>query len=81
MEIKILFFAQLRELFGTSESAVTVAAGVTVEEAVAEIIKGKENSGIDWKRIKYAVNEEFSEMSQVLQDQDTLVLLPPVSGG
>ncbi len=31
--------------------------------------------------VRFAVNEQFADMSQLLQDGDVVALIPPVSGG
>lgn len=81
MKVRVLFFAQLRELFGASEKILNLNEEETVEQVVASLVKGNENSGIDWSTIKYAVNEELVQPATILKDGDTLVCLPPVSGG
>ena len=81
MEVRVLFFAQLRELFGASEKILEMSEGETVGQVVELLVEGSKNSGVFWSAIKYAVNEEFSDLSRELKDQDTLVLIPPVSGG
>jgi len=80
MQIKVLYFAQLRDLFGISETTLRMDDGISVGQALDEIIKGHEDA-VDWASVRFAVNEEFSHKSLILRDQDTLVLLPPVSGG
>jgi molybdopterin synthase sulfur carrier subunit len=81
MEIKVLFFAQLRDLFGCSEKQVQFSEGTNVSEAIREVAKESKQPSLDWNSMKFAVNEEFASPDQILKDQDTLVILPPVSGG
>ena len=81
MEIKVLFFAQLREAFGTGERFSRVARGITVGEFVKSLFKEPGAAPMRRLPLLYSVNEDFVHEDCELKDQDTLALLPPVAGG
>lgn len=84
MRIKVLFFAQLREAFGTGERTLEAVEGTTVAEIIHLFLK---DSGSDPLMrlgelpLLYAVNEELVAKDKRLRDQDTVAILPPVAGG
>lgn len=73
MRIKVLFFAQLREVSGLSEQIVELDESLKVGE-LAERWRGS-------LPLLYAVNEEFVDASYELRDRDVLALMTPVAGG
>ena len=80
MRIRILFFAQLREVFGSSY-LVDLPAGSTIEE-VYDLLAGKP----EWPYgrsapLVFAVNEHFEAMGTTLQNNDDLAVMTPLSGG
>lgn len=81
MIIKILFFAQLKEAFRTSERTMEVQQGRTVGEYVQSLLMEPGALHLKGLPMRYAVNEDFVDKNQVLKDGDTLALLPPVAGG
>lgn len=81
MIIKVLFFAQLKDAFGTDERNLEVQQGIMVGELARSLF---EEAGCDRLKglpILYSVNEYFVEENTELQDRDILALLPPVAGG
>lgn len=80
--IKVVFFAQTRELIG--ESAIEVEAKYADAEALRQALseKGERwalalNSG----RILVAVNQSIVPLSTLLQAGDEVAFFPPVTGG
>lgn len=77
--VKVLFFAHLRDAAG-DESATFDAAGKTVVELKAMVVeKYPEIQSLD--SVMVAINEEFSNDTDVLKEDDTVAFIPPVSGG
>lgn len=81
MIIKVLFFAQLKDAFGTSERAVEVPQGITVGEFVQTLFKEAAASRLKGLPMLYSINEDFAEENRELKNEDRLALLPPVAGG
>lgn len=80
MKIKVLYFAQLRDILGAGEE-MDVAEGTSageVEQMLRRRISSEKMQGL---ALRKAVNEEWAEDGRILKENDVLVLLPPVSGG
>ena len=52
---------------------------MTVQEFEAHLFN--QHPEIDDKKFQIAVNEEFVRKDDIIQPQDTVALIPPVSGG
>lgn len=79
MKIKIKYFAALREQAGITEEVLDTAA-VTADELLSEV-KVKHGLKLSTKHLKVAVNEEYMPFSTRLNENDTVVFIPPVAGG
>ncbi|WP_419954955.1 molybdopterin converting factor subunit 1 [Neobacillus niacini] len=75
---KILFFAHLRDAVGEEYLKVD-AKGKTVGELKAELAGTYNLPKLD--TVMTAVNEEFAQDDEVIQDGDEIAFIPPVSGG
>jgi len=79
--IRVLYFARLRETFG-SEGESIEAHPATVGE-LTELLSAR---GESWAqalagRVLFAVNQEMARPDTPLQDGDEVGLFPPVTGG
>ena len=81
MKVKVLFFAQLKDFFGTSEQVMEIENGTTVGELVHSVMKGSSYDRSQPLPFRYAINEHLESEGKELKDQDILAVLPPVSGG
>jgi MoaE-MoaD fusion protein len=79
--IEVLYFAVFRERVGRSKQTLELPRGATV--AIALQLLEQEHSTIASMRgtFRIAVNQDFVDDSYILNNGDTLVLIPPVSGG
>ena len=83
MKLKILLFANFKELLGLSELDMEIDEGTRV----AELNQILSNRGPNWQNvfqsssIKVAVNHELAELDSVLKDGDEVAYFPPVTGG
>lgn len=80
--IKVLFFAQVRELINTDELS------LACEFATAEDLRSAlSERGDRWAlalesgKLLCAVNQSFVPLSHPLQDGDEVAFFPPVTGG
>jgi molybdopterin synthase catalytic subunit/molybdopterin converting factor small subunit len=73
VSVTVRLFAGLREQAGWSSREVSA---VTVADVWPALGLGNEPEGL-----LYAVNREYAERGQELQDGDEVALIPPVSGG
>jgi molybdopterin-guanine dinucleotide biosynthesis protein A len=79
MQIKVQYFAILREQAGRSEETVATAARTPLD-LYAELQRRHPFSlGADSLRV--AINAEFSDWTQPLAEGDAVVFIPPVAGG
>ncbi|AOZ91342.1 molybdopterin converting factor subunit 1 [Paenibacillus crassostreae] len=76
--MKILLFAHLREEFGASSLSLDLGE-ITVTDLFEELEKRYANSSLH--QVMVAVNEQFVNRDYLIQADDTVALLPPVSGG
>jgi sulfur-carrier protein len=75
---KVLFFAHLRDAVGEDFLRLD-AAGKTVAELKAELSSKYELPKLE--TVMTAVNEEFAQDDEVIQEGDEVAFIPPVSGG
>lgn len=81
MNIRMRYFASIREMMGTSAAELQLSEGATVTAALDKIASGDDRLARAFKSCLPMVNQEYVDRSYVLQDGDELALIPPVSGG
>jgi molybdopterin synthase catalytic subunit len=81
MQVRVLYFGILRELFAAGQASVELPSGATVTELLAKQEKLTAIPEGLWNSIAVSVNREYAQAGHVLQDEDEVALLPPVSGG
>ncbi|MGR5286790.1 molybdopterin synthase sulfur carrier subunit [Vibrio maritimus] len=80
--IKVLFFAQTRELVGVDE--LELDAGFDTVEAIrAHLAKqeGKWDLALDSGKLLAAVNQDIVPLTTAVSDGDEVAFFPPVTGG
>ena len=86
MNLKLLFFASLREQFEFSQKEITLTKEVrTAEEFLLVMSK---QSGGEWVNLcknknmyKLAINQELSLWKDPIYEGDELAIFPPITGG
>ncbi len=80
--IKVLFFAQTRELVGIDEMDVP-AEFETVEALRAHLAnqEGKWDLALESGKLLAAVNQSIVPLEHALSDGDEVAFFPPVTGG
>ena len=76
MEVDVKFFASLRERMGRTSDKVTLEGEATVSD-----VWGQVSSEPMPSNILVAVNKEYTDLSQVLKNDDEVAFFPPVTGG
>ncbi len=78
-QIKVQYFALLREQAG--RSAETVSTGARTPRELYEELRRRHPFSLAPELLRVAVNAEFGDWSQPLGDGDAVVFIPPVAGG
>ena len=86
MNLKLLFFASLREQFEFSQKEISLKNQVrTAEEFLLDMSK---QSGGEWVSLfenknmyKLAINQELSSWKDAIHEGDELAIFPPITGG
>ena len=79
MNLKIQYFASLREQAGCSEETLELD-GSTPKE-VYEALQEKYGFKLSSSQLRAAVNSEYVQMMHPLKPDDVLTFIPPVAGG
>ena len=79
MNLRVLYFASMRDQAGTDAEAVASSA-VDAGGLFAEL-RARHGFTLDETRLRVAINGSFSSWRHALRDGDEVVFLPPVSGG
>ncbi len=77
--MKVLYFAELKEILNQSAEEFNIYKDITVEDF--EVFLFQQHSELSSKTFQIALNEEFAKKDDIVQPQDTIALIPPVSGG
>ena len=80
MIIKVLFFGMSKDITGTKDAVIEVDSGLTVDTFQKHLfLKYPGLSEIGDFAI--ALNEAYASGDQLISNQDTIAVIPPVSGG
>jgi molybdopterin converting factor subunit 1 len=81
MKVRLLYFAVLRDITGSSESELSLAEGTragdvwkTMREQYGQLARYEQPPLI-------AINETYARPDALLRDGDELAFIPPVAGG
>lgn len=80
MKVDILLYGIARDIIGESKHEIELSNEATVGEAMKQL----KSSFPDFQKLTsllIAINDEYATDSDVINSGDTLVLIPPVSGG
>ena len=81
IRVKVKFFAVARDIAGMDETVLTVPPGSTPAAVLASLEKAFPRFR-EWKGvIRLALNYEYAADNAILNDQDEIAVIPPVSGG
>ncbi len=81
MNIRIRYFASLREITGKNEELLTVNDGTSVAEVRSLLVSLYPRLGPIVERSVYAVNKGYVPAETALHEGDELVFIPPMGGG
>ncbi|MCL9774631.1 molybdopterin synthase sulfur carrier subunit [Vibrio methylphosphonaticus] len=80
--IKVLFFAQTRELIG-KDSVELEGEFITIEDIRAHLAaqQGKWELALESGKLLAALNQNIVALDEKVQDGDEIAFFPPVTGG
>jgi molybdopterin converting factor subunit 1 len=81
VRIRVRLFAIQRELAGTREVGLDLAAGSTIETAWATVVERHPALAPGRPSVRFARNGDYADAATVLADGDEVAFIPPVSGG
>ncbi len=77
--IRILYFASLREEAGIAEETIE-ATGISLTE-LYDLLKRKHRFSLAQENLKVAINNDFVKWSSNFRQGDRIAFIPPVAGG
>jgi molybdopterin converting factor subunit 1 len=81
MDIRIRYFASLREVVGQSEEVITLHEGASVSDMRAMLSTRYPRLQPILERSLCAVNRSYVSADTALHEGDELVFIPPMGGG
>ena len=78
--MEILYFALIRDWLKCGQEQIAIENPLTINEFI-RIHVDPRLDGRNIDNFLFAVNEELVDKSFILGDDDTLAILPPLSGG
>ncbi len=82
--MKILYFAQLKDLIGKSEESISLENEISIKDLINKLKKRDSNYKSAFEKtpnLKFAVNCEYVDLDQIVEDKDEIAFFPPVTGG
>jgi molybdopterin converting factor subunit 1 len=79
--MRVLFFAQLKDLTGCADLELALASPLKGEQIWKILIEKFPALANHQKNVRLARNWEYADAKTVFADEDEIALIPPVSGG
>ena len=79
MQLKIQYYALMREQAGRSEE--TLESSAATPAGLYSELKARYGFTLSREQLKVAVNSEFAAWTRKLSAGDAVVFIPPVAGG
>ena len=81
MNVRVQFYAQLRELIGIDEVELELPKGATVRELLEKIYAQRPALRDHDKSILVGAGLEFIDRNYKLNPEEEIAIMPPVQGG
>jgi molybdopterin synthase catalytic subunit len=81
MQVKLLFFASLKDIVGARHLELDVPPGSTVSDLLTHLESSFPRMKDYRPVVLTAINEEYVEKGAAIRDGDEVAIFPPVSGG
>lgn len=77
--MKLLYFAEIKDILERTSEEIDLSYDITVDEFLIDLFERYPQ--IKDKQFQIAINEEFVQQDDMVHPNDTVALIPPVSGG
>jgi molybdopterin synthase sulfur carrier subunit len=82
VQVKLLFFAVVRELVGADEAEIELPVDVcTIQQLATHLEQRFEPLRGRLESVRLARNEAFASGDERIEEGDVIALIPPVAGG
>jgi molybdopterin converting factor subunit 1 len=81
MNIRLRYFASLREVIGQSDAVLTLPEGTRVADVRALLLERYPGLRTVMERVLSAVNKSYVPFDTELYEGDELAFIPPMGGG
>jgi molybdopterin converting factor subunit 1 len=81
VNVRLLYFQNVRKLTGESAATLALADGATIADLMETLVQRHPALRSSLPSLLFAVNEEHARRSTVLREGDTVAVMPPFSGG
>jgi len=82
MSVRVLYFASLREAFGTAHETVDLPASVETVGQLRDWLVGQGRAELATaKNLRCAVNQDMARLTTPIHSGDEVAFFPPVTGG
>jgi molybdopterin converting factor subunit 1 len=81
MDVKVKYFATIRDIVGSGENTLQLPAGTTVGSLV-RILSDRYAGVRPWAPyLRVAINRTYADVGTEIRPGDEVAVIPPVSGG
>jgi len=81
VQVRLLFFASLKDIVGSRQLDLDVPSGATVNDLLERLEKRYPKLGPYRSIVLTSLNEDYVDKEAVVSDGDEVAIFPPVSGG
>ena len=81
MELTIHLFGHYADLFEKGQIKMTLPEGATVKELLVHLQQADPKLSSIGAHCRIAIDEEYAKPERVLQEENIVALIPPMSGG
>jgi len=81
LKVKVLYFSSLKDRLKISNEIIDINEKTTVRSFLQILKERYPQFEKNFDNVMIAVNEEYANPDQILNDGDTVAVIPPVSGG
>ena len=81
MQVRILFFATLKDIAGVRQIQIDLPSGTTVADLLTRLERDYPKMKGYRSVVLTAINEEYVDQASAISDGDEVAIFPPVSGG